>query len=177
MLPEAIQEPAEFRDWLDRLAHITPRYGLEIGTFEGGSACLTLDAFPRMKRLVTVDIRDRPKALSERAAPFGPRITFVQGDSHVLSTRDAVVKALRGKPLDFVFIDGFHSYESITSDFFLYAPLVRPQGLVALHDIQSVQLGYEHTAGVQRFWQELSAREPERCQSITRHFGIGIYRR
>jgi predicted O-methyltransferase YrrM len=177
VLADAIQEPVEFQEWLDRLAQIRPRHGLEIGTFKGGSACLTLEALPKIKRLVTVDIQDRSKDLLEAAASYHRRITFVQGDSHMVSTRDAVVRALGRKPLDFLFIDGHHSYESVSSDFYLYAPLVRPGGLVALHDIQSVKLGYEHTAGVERFWQELSARESEHCQSINRCFGIGIYRR
>lgn len=177
MFSFAIQEPAEFGEWLDILARIRPRRGLEIGTYTGGSACLTLEALPKIKSLITVDIQDRSKEMPEAAVPFLSRITFVRGDSHLVGTRDAVVRTLGRKCLDFLFIDGYHSYESVSADFYLYAPLVRPGGLVALHDIQSVKLGYEHTAGVERFWQELSTREPERCQSITRSFGIGIYTR
>jgi len=177
MLSFAIQEPAEFHEWLEILAETKPRFGLEIGTYEGGSACLMLEALPKLKRLVTVDIVDRGPGLPPETAPYRDRMRFVQGDSHTLTTRDAVVRALGGKPLDFAFIDGHHAYESVTSDFFLYAPLVRSGGLVALHDINSVHVGYDHTAGVARFWDELCAREPGRCHGIRRRFGIGVYRR
>lgn len=177
MLPLAIQEPAEFDEWLKILAGIRPRLGLEIGTYQGGSACLTLQAIPKLKRLVTVDIADRAAELPAASAPYLRRLTFVVGDSHALATRDAVTRALGRKPLDFLFIDGHHGYESVTSDFYLYAPLVRRGGVVALHDIHSAQIGYEHTEGVARFWEEVRAREPGRCQDIRRRFGIGVYRR
>lgn len=37
--------------------------------------------------------------------------------------------------VDFVFIDGDHTYEGVKSDFVQYGPLVRPGGLIAFHDI------------------------------------------
>ena len=36
--------------------------------------------------------------------------------------------------LDFLFIDGDHSYECVLSDWLLYAPLVKPGGIVAFDD-------------------------------------------
>lgn len=38
------------------------------------------------------------------------------------------------KPLDFLFIDGNHSYESVLCDFLLYYPLVKKKGIIAFHD-------------------------------------------
>ena len=37
--------------------------------------------------------------------------------------------------IDFIFIDGDHSYEMAKSDFDMYGPLVRKGGIIALHDI------------------------------------------
>lgn len=39
-----------------------------------------------------------------------------------------------GPPLDFIFIDGDHSYEGLRGDWEAWSPLVAPQGIVALHD-------------------------------------------
>jgi predicted O-methyltransferase YrrM len=39
------------------------------------------------------------------------------------------------KRLDFLFIDGDHTYEGVKQDFEMYTPLVRKGGLVAMHDI------------------------------------------
>ena len=36
--------------------------------------------------------------------------------------------------IDFLFIDGNHSYESVLCDFLLYYPLVKPDGIVGFHD-------------------------------------------
>ena len=43
--------------------------------------------------------------------------------------------APRGEPLDLLFIDGDHSYDGVRADFELYGRLVRPGGLIALHDV------------------------------------------
>lgn len=39
-----------------------------------------------------------------------------------------------GGPVDFVFVDGDHSYEGLRGDWEAWAPLVAPGGVVALHD-------------------------------------------
>ena len=36
--------------------------------------------------------------------------------------------------IDFLFIDGNHSYESVLCDFLLYYPLVKKGGIVGFHD-------------------------------------------
>jgi len=42
---------------------------------------------------------------------------------------------LNGEPLDFLFIDGDHTYEGVKRDFEMYSPLVRNGGIIAFHDI------------------------------------------
>lgn len=42
--------------------------------------------------------------------------------------------ANNGHPVDFVFIDGEHSYEGLQGDWEAWSPLVAPNGIVALHD-------------------------------------------
>jgi hypothetical protein len=37
--------------------------------------------------------------------------------------------------IDFLFIDGLHTYEAVKTDFNNYSPMVRADGIVALHDI------------------------------------------
>jgi len=64
-----------------------------------------------------------------------------------------VKAALRERPVDFLFIDADHTYEGVRSDYRRYSRLVRPGGLIALHDIvpgDPVGVG-----GVPEFWSEL----------------------
>lgn len=42
--------------------------------------------------------------------------------------------AASGEPVDFIFIDGDHSYEGLRGDWEAWSPLVASQGIVALHD-------------------------------------------
>lgn len=54
---------------------------------------------------------------------------------------------------DFLFIDGDHSYEGAKRDFELYGGLVRPGGLIALHDIINYSGVPENN--VQPLWEEI----------------------
>ncbi len=87
----------------------------------------------------------------------------VVGDSHDPATFAALARHLGGRPVDLLFVDADHRYEAVAADFEVYAPLVRPGGLVALHDIcehPPVQVPSHGLVevGVSRLWREISAR-------------------
>jgi predicted O-methyltransferase YrrM len=94
-------------------------------------------------------------------ATFGreqQRVELLRADSHDARTVDLVRKTTGGRPLDFLLIDGDHSYEGVKRDFELYAPLVAPGGYIAFHDI--VPGPEARVGGVPRFWQELKQTRP-----------------
>ena len=79
------------------------------------------------------------------------------------------------EPVDFLFIDGDHSYEGVSRDFALYSSLVRPGGLVAFHDVAPrVSAG----TGVPQFWNEFKATHDtqERVAPNEPSYGIGVWR-
>ena len=57
------------------------------------------------------------------------------------------------KKIDFLFIDGDHSYEGVKADFQTYKTLVRAGGLIAFHDI--VDNDYDTSFGTQAFWKDI----------------------
>ena len=65
------------------------------------------------------------------------------------------IRALADTHIDFLFIDGDHTYEGVKSDFEMYSPLVRSGGLIALHDIVPGPEGC--VGGVPKYWSELKA--------------------
>jgi hypothetical protein len=65
----------------------------------------------------------------------GQRLDLLRADSHDPATVDRVRTLLGGEKLDFLFIDGDHSYEGVRQDFESYSALVREGGLVGFHDI------------------------------------------
>lgn len=173
----ALQNYGEFACWLALLAAIGPVRGVEIGTWFGGTTALSLAALPSIETLVTIDVDDRADMLSGLLGADGHRAKMVVGDSRAAATRLAVERALGGCQADFLFIDGDHSYGGVAGDFADYRPLVRRGGLIGVHDIAANRLlAAADTAGVERFWNELAAAEPDNCTSFVRDFGIGVFR-
>ena len=85
-----------------------------------------------------------------------------------------VEKILNGRKVDFLFIDGDHTYEGVKKDFEMYASLVK-QGIIAFHDIAPGPK--EYGGDVPDFWKEIKGNFPykEIVQDWNQGgYGIGI---
>jgi predicted O-methyltransferase YrrM len=169
--------------WLLGLLHgQPPATVVEIGTDEGGTLLVWTRAASPDALLVALDIR--PLGLLGRLSAWavlrrgfardGQRVELLMPvDSHDPRTCERLRRRLAGRAIDFLFIDGDHTYEGVKRDFEMYSPLVRPGGLVALHDVIA---GDEPE--VVRYWQELKegyATEEYAADGPTR-YGIGVVR-
>jgi len=89
------------------------------------------------------------------------KIYLIQGDSHSIETLRKIEVILRDNSVDFLFIDGDHSYEEVKKDFEMYSPLVRKGGIIAFHDIipdhyTRYGIKTDSRAGeIYKFWNEL----------------------
>ena len=102
-------------------------------------------------------------------------IKLIRADSHAPVTRKQVESLLGERRLDFLFIDGDHTYDGVRQDFELYAQLVRQGGIVALHDVAKHPAG--HNCDVDRFWAELRVkyRTCEFIENVNQGWaGIGV---
>jgi predicted O-methyltransferase YrrM len=177
-----LQDRAEFLELVDLIAARDLKNVLEIGTFRGG----TLFVFARLSQphaiLISVDLpgsvfgtlfRKIQEPLFKRFTRGEQRLLLLREDSHADQTRSKVALALKG-PLDFLFIDGDHTYEGVTLDFQMYSPLVGKGGMVVFHDIvERSQSDY----GVTRFWNETKARFKHReiySSDSSKAMGIGV---
>ncbi len=86
------------------------------------------------------------------------KLFLLRKDSHQQESLEEVKKLLNGNQLDFLFIDGDHSYEGVKKDFEMYSPLVRRGGVIAFHDIVR-HIDYLEVE-VWRFWQEIKDNYP-----------------
>lgn len=59
--------------------------------------------------------------------------------------------------IDFLFIDGDHSYSGVKQDFEQYSQFVKHGGLISFHDIQISKRHHDRNVYVGEFWQELKA--------------------
>ncbi len=141
-----------------------PKTIVEIGTAAGGTLFLLSRAATPDATLISVDLPGarfgggyaRWRSVVYRAfARGGQHIELLRADSHKPGTKQKVESLLGDRPIDFLFIDGDHSYEGVKADYEMYAPLVAADGLVAFHDI--VPGTEDMVGGVPRFWSELKA--------------------
>jgi len=182
----AIQKVPELARLIALVKALRPRAVVEIGSYRGG----TLAAWSKVAApdavLVSVDLPAEygtPATEDElRALARGEqRVDVVRGDSHAEETCREVVAALAGRDVDFLMIDGDHTYDGVRRDFELYAPLVRDGGVVAFHDV----LPHPRVPGIEvdRFWRELRDRyeheefvEPGNAHGFSQWGGIGVLR-
>ncbi len=177
-----MQKRSEILALLRQVAQLHPRTVVEIGTARGGTLFLLTRVAERDATIVSVDFpggqfgggyTPRRRFLYRQFARPGQELRLILADSHASATRAMVDEAVSGS-IDFLLVDGDHGYDGVRRDFELYAPLVRPGGLIAFHDI--VPGPVELVGGVPQFWTEI--RGPDSQELVERWdqggYGIGV---
>jgi len=142
-----------------------PRLALEIGTAGGGTLFLLARVSHPSAKIMSIDLPGGLYGLGYPAwkipllkafAKGNQEIRLIRADSHSQNTYDRVKSELADEKLDFLFIDGDHTYEGVKRDFDMYSSLVKKDGFIALHDV--VRYHLEDYVDVSRFWRELRER-------------------
>lgn len=157
---------AQARSEILQLAKIlqksAPKRSLEIGTNYGGTLLLLCTLSPPDAKIISVDLPSGPFGggypwrkvpLFRRFPRGGQQLHLMRGDSHSPLTKERVLEILGGEQLDYLFLDGDHTYSGVKHDFEMYSPLVRSDGIVAFHDI--VTYKPESGCQVEKFWDEI----------------------
>lgn len=158
----ALQKPEELRGLCELVGELRPLRVLEVGTQMGGTLMCWCRLSSPVAQIISVDLPDGPYGGGyplERVPVFRSfvqgkqRLTLIRADSHLPVTLQKVELELAGLDLDFLFIDGDHSYEGCMNDFEMYGPLVRKGGLIAFHDI--AEHGPEMACHVREVWEDV----------------------
>lgn len=88
-------------------------------------------------------------------------VNFIEGNSHDEDTFKLLSKVLHGDKIDFLFIDGDHTYEGVKQDYEMYSPLVKKGGYIAFHDINDTQRHRDRNVYVGKLWNELIGEKVE----------------
>jgi len=143
-----IQLPREFARWLLLLAAYRPATYLEIGCFNGASACLAaayLQRFHPGFQATTIDV--------------WPAFTFCEQVRELLPLRYAVGRTsfdFATEHFDAVFIDGDHSFEWAWAD---YRNVGRTAKVCGLHDVNNAPYRELTLGGVCGVWDLLKREE------------------
>ena len=161
----AIQKTRELAPLVALVKRSSPRTVVEIGTAAGGTFYAWCGAADAQATIVSIDLpggefgggyseKDLPRLRSYGRA--GQRLSFILADSHLASTCELLSETLAGAGIDFLMIDGDHTYDGVKRDFELYSPLLAADGLVAFHDI--LPHPQHPRCEVHLFWNEVRER-------------------
>ncbi len=181
----AQQVPTEIGPFQDMVIERRPKTIVEIGTSWGGTIGRWLQV-PTVDLVVSIDLpqgihggaslSDRDvllqqcKAYSKR---YGFEFYGIDGDSKSVDVMASLLQILDGRKIDFLFIDGDHTYEGVSSDFFRFAKLVADGGLIGFHDIIESEWQRSLGAHVDKLWNELKGWF-DHCEFIDTKNGLSI---
>jgi predicted O-methyltransferase YrrM len=129
---------------LYKLSSKTTGIFVEIGSYIGASSCFISEGIltsKKQSKLYCIDTWEN-QAMTE-----GLKETYNQFISNtkqykniIIPIKDFSYNAIKyfienNIKIDFLFIDGDHSYEGVKKDWDLYSPLLKPNSIVLFHDI------------------------------------------
>jgi predicted O-methyltransferase YrrM len=175
---------SEFLELAKMVQEQNCKYIMEIGTYRGGTLFVFSQLAAARATVISLDFHFSllgkvygalQKPLLRKFVRNGKSLFLLRQNSHLPETLRVVRNILNGHELDFLFIDGDHSYEGVREDFMMYSPLVREGGLIAFHDIAESGGSRE----VHRLWNELKPNykhEEFIHQTGSKAMGIGVLR-
>jgi predicted O-methyltransferase YrrM len=145
----------------------------EIGTWKGYSARVWLDAF-EPEKFMTIE-NDEKTIVEEWAGKKGCDSLYAKCDSHVESSLVKVKEFFGSNLIDFLFIDGDHSYQGVKKDWEMYGPLVKKGGVIVFHDVCYVSDDPLAPVQVTGLWYTLKKQYPYvEIKSSKSSTGMGI---
>jgi len=160
------QVKEEIIELLKILAKLRPRFTFEIGTASGGTLFLFSRVAAPDATLISVDLPGGPfgggysEVKTKYYASFAMRhqkIHLLRMNSHNEATLREVNKILDGHKVDFLFIDGDHTYNGAKTDFEMYGTLVGKGGIIAFHDVCPPS-PKNRSIEVNKLWNEIKNR-------------------
>jgi len=180
------QNDNEIRHLLEIIKQQQFRTICEIGSYKGGTLFLLCQAATDNSRIISIDIKYPlyRKRAYRNFKKGNQKLFCITGDTKSTLTYYKTKIALSGRQIDFLFIDGNHSFFGVMNDYIRFSPLVKQGGIIAFHDIcpdQYLRNGVKtssYVGGVPFFWEALKksgVRTKEIIEDPSQDgFGIGI---
>lgn len=185
-----MQAKVEIAALCQTVRELNPSVVVEIGTCFGGTLYLWGQMANPAATIVSMDLPGGKygggyavarEKFYKLFAQKNQTMKLLRGNSHEEAMKAKLIEALGGREIDFLFIDGDHSYAGVKKDYEMYAPLVRAGGVIAFHDIVARKNAADGIE-VDKFWAELKTTGVKTEEYINtdpndRTIGIGVVRK
>ena len=164
------QNLQEFEELLKEFIKIKPTKFIEIGSLYGWTLQHFINYAEEGSRALSIDLPVRQfvgphdwrverqennykNVWPQWAKSKKCKLHLIPDSSQNVKTLEKTKSVFNDEQIDFLFIDGDHSYYGVKSDYEMYGPLVRSGGIIAFHDI-----GKNEEGGCHVFWKEIKQR-------------------
>lgn len=120
--------------------------GVEIGTAEGHTTEYLLETLPTLKLFgvdpypMYIDWDGNQPAAEKNKSELLKRIEpYTDRYEHIFANSDDAVSKFEDESLDFVFIDGLHTYDQVLRDCRNYYPKIKKGGFIIGHDFARIE--------------------------------------
>lgn len=154
---------------------LSPEIIVELGTHSGNSFCAFNQAVKKLNlssKCFAIDTWQGDKHSGKYdQVVFNElsdycKIHYSQTAFLIKKQFDDALDEFQNRTIDLLHIDGLHTYEAVSNDFYNWLPKLSNHGVVLLHDIEV----FESDFGVHRFWKEIKTKYP----SLEFLFGNGL---
>lgn len=182
-----LQVESEITNLLTYVQKLKPKVVVEIGTANGGTLLSLIKTSPSDTQFISIDLPGGAFGggyawykipLFKAFVSKKQTLELLREDSHQAETLEKLKTILNGKKIDFLLIDGDHTYQGVKQDFEMYSPLVRKNGAIAFHDIVIHKKIFN--CGVSTLWKSLKKKfkHEEFVENWKQGFcGIGVIRK
>ncbi|MDQ7783606.1 MAG: class I SAM-dependent methyltransferase, partial [Desulfomonilaceae bacterium] len=159
------------------IAALRPRRYVELGVHNGGSffaACQAYQDNELKGRCIAVDSWEGDKHAGFHDdtvfTDFFSRLSkhFSDVGSYIKGDFNEVAPYFSNESIDILHIDGLHTYEAVSNDYFTWKDKLTKEGVVLFHDICE----YRDDFGVWSFWADLKTQYPH--LEFTHSHGLGV---
>jgi hypothetical protein len=166
--PESLHEPdawtghIPFAYWLT--TQVKPEIFVELGTHTGNSYfsfCQTISESKLSTLAYAIDTWHGDEHSGHYDESIYQKVCkenekYSSFSTLIRSTFDEALGRFEAASIGILHIDGLHTYEAVSQDFWSWLPKIKPGGLVLLHDTNI----YRDTFGVFKLWREISKEYP-----------------
>ena len=167
------QRTEEIRELAIEVYNKEPQVIVEIGTLNGGTLYMWSKLVNPGGKVISIDIINRSDDIIDKFKSWvsdGTELNIITGNSHDPGTLEDLIRILDGNTIDFLFIDGDHTYNGVSKDLYTYRNLLSDNAIVSFHDIYKE----DNDCEVPKFWKEITQLYNNRVYHLDNSPGIGV---